>query len=340
MKGLVLAALAFWCAIGSAQAQSSAGGPVTVTADNFNRAETDMYFAQFVKRGELGKFVHLRDLPVEGPGVRANRDTLYSEAVFDLDAGPVKITLPKAGKRFMTITAINENHYVFEVSYGPGNYTYNRAEVGTRYLFVALRILANPTDAQDMKQAQALQDAVVVKQKSPGRFEMTNWDLVSHKKVRDLLLALSTTLPDMQRSFGSKSQVDPVRHLIGTAAAWGGNPDKDIVYQNVRPAKNDGAAIYKVTVPAKVPVDAFWSVTVYDATGRFQKNAYNAYSLNSITAKRNNDGSVPIQFGGCDGTISNCLPTVKDWNYMVRLYRPRDEVLSGKWKFPVAELAN
>ncbi|MGC2690201.1 MAG: DUF1254 domain-containing protein, partial [Pseudolabrys sp.] len=112
MKGLVLAALAFWCAIGSAQAQSSAGGPVTVTADNFNRAETDIYFAQFVKRGELGKFVHLRDLPVEGPGVRANRDTLYSEAVFDLDAGPVKITLPKAGKRFMSITAINENHYI------------------------------------------------------------------------------------------------------------------------------------------------------------------------------------------------------------------------------------
>jgi hypothetical protein len=169
---------------------------------------------------------------------------------------------------------------------------------------------------------------------------MTNWDPVSHKKVRDLLLALSTTLPDMQRAFGSKTQVDPVRHLIGTAAAWGGNPDKDIVYQNVRPAKNDGTAIYKVTVPAKVPVDAFWSVTVYDATGRFQKNAYNAYSLNSITAKRNNDGSVPIQFGGCDGTISNCLPTTKDWNYMVRLYRPRDEALSGKWKFPEAQLAN
>ena len=112
MKGPVLAALAFWCAIGSAQAQSSAGGPVTVTADNFNRAETDMYFAQFVKRGELGKFVHLRDLPLEGTGVRPNRDTLYSEAVFDLDAGPVKITLPKAGKRFMSMMAINEDHYV------------------------------------------------------------------------------------------------------------------------------------------------------------------------------------------------------------------------------------
>ena len=92
----------------------------------------------------------------------------------------------------MSITAINENHYAFEVGYGTGNYTYTRSEVGTRYLLVALRILVNPADAQDMKQAHALQDAVV-KQKDPGRFEITNWDPVSHKKVRDPLLALNTT---------------------------------------------------------------------------------------------------------------------------------------------------
>ncbi|HET9688447.1 MAG TPA: DUF1214 domain-containing protein, partial [Pseudolabrys sp.] len=72
----------------------------------------------------------------------------------------------------------------------------------------------------------------------------------------------------------------------------------------------------------------------------FRKNAYNAYSFNSLTAKRSADGSASIQFGGCDGKIPNCLPIVKDWNYMVRLYRPRDEVLNGKWKFPEARLVN
>jgi len=341
MKRAVLTGLVLICtAIGGAQTQSLAGDAVTVTADNFNRAETDMYFAMFVKRGELGKFVHLRDLPLEGTGVRPNRDTFYSEGVFDLDAGPVKITLPKSGKRFMSMMAINENHYVFEVAYGGGNYTYTRAEVGTRYLFVALRTLVNPADPQDVKQAHALQDAVVVKQKSPGRFEVTNWDPVSHKKVRDLLLGLNTTLPDLQRAFGTRTQVDPVRHLIATASAWGGNPDKDAIYLNITPEKNDGAAIYKLNVPAKVPVDAFWSVTVYDETGHFQKNQYNAYSLNSITGKKSADGSVAVQFGGCDGKIPNCLPTMKGWNYMVRLYRPRDEILNGKWKFPEAQAVN
>jgi len=341
MKKTFLAALVLFCGtIGGAQAQSSSGNTVTVTADNFNRAETDMYFSQFVKRGTLGKFSHRRELPLESTGVRPSRDTLYSEALFDLDAGPVKITLPKTGKRFMSMAAINENHYVFEVAYGGGNYTYSRAEVGTRYLFVALRILVNPADPQDVKQAQALQDAVVVKQKGTGQFEVTNWDPVSHKKVRDLLLGLNTTLPDLQRAFGSKTQVDSVRHLIGTASAWGGIPDKDIIHLNVTPTKNDGTAVYKLNLPAKIPVDGFWSVSVYDASGHFRKNPYNAYSLNSISAKKSTDGSVDIQFGGCDGKIPNCLPTIKDWNYLVRLYRPRDELLNGKWKFPEAQLVN
>jgi hypothetical protein len=28
---------------------------------------------------------------------------------------------------------------------------------------------------------------------------------------------------------------------------------------------------------------------------------------------------------------------MKDWNYMVRLYRPKKEVLDGIWKFPEAQ---
>jgi hypothetical protein len=43
-----------------------------------------------------------------------------------------------------------------------------------------------------------------------------------------------------------------------------------------------------------------------------------------------------IQFGGCDGKIPNCLPIMKGWNYAVRLYRPRAEILNGTWKFPEA----
>jgi hypothetical protein len=327
-------------AIDVVQAQSRSGNAIPVTADNFNRAETDMYFAGFVKRGAFGKFIHFRDLPLEGTGVRPNRDTLYSEVVFDLDAGPVKITLPNAGKRFMSMMVVNEDHYVFEVDYAAGTYNFTRAEVGTRYVFMALRTLVDPANPEDIKQAHALQDSVIVKQKTPGRFEIPNWDQVSQKTVRDALLVLNAPLPDLRKAFGSRPQVDPVRHLIGTASAWGGNPERDAIYLNIAPSRNDGAAIYKLNVPGKVPVGAFWSIIVYDAQGHLKKNQYDAYSLNNITAKKNADGSIAIQFGGCDGKIPNCLPTMKGWNYMVRLYRPRDEILNGKWKFPEAQVVN
>ena len=319
-------------------AQTPVAAPVRITADNFNRAETDVNLALRVKRGAFGKFYHSRELPLENAGVRTSRDTLYSEAVFDLDAGPVKITLPNAGKRFMSMIVINEDHYVYEVDYGAGNYNFTKAEVGTRYVFMALRTMVDPNDPQDIKQARALQDAVIVKQKSPGRFEIPNWDQVTQKNVRDMLLGLNATLPDLKRAFGSRTQVDHVRHLIGTAVRWGGNPDRDVTSLNVIPSWNDGAAVYRLTIPGKVPVNAFWSVTVYDAEGRFKKNPYDAYSVNSITAKKSADGSVAMQFGGCDGKLPNCLPTTPGWNYLVRLYRPRDEILNGKWKVPEAQV--
>jgi hypothetical protein len=342
MNRALLVALALLCAATDGRAQSSSGTVIPVTADNFNRAETDLYFGRIVKDGAFGKFVHRRE-PASLDNqtvIRVNRDTLYSSAVFDLDAGPVKITLPNAGKRFMSMQVINEDHYVFEVDYGAGNYNFTKAEVGTRYVLMVLRTLADPANPQDLKQAHALQDAMRVKQRAPGRFEVPNWDPVSQKKMRDALLMMNASLHDLRRAFGSRVQVDQVRHLIGTAAAWGGNPDRDAMYLNVTPNKNDGAAIYKLRVSGKVPVNAFWSVTVYDAEGYLKKNQYDAYSLNSITAEKSADGSVAVQFGGCDSKIPNCLPTMKGWNYMVRLYRPRDEILNGKWKFPEAQALN
>ncbi len=178
-----------------------------------------------------------------------------------------------------------------------------------------------------------MQDAIKVDQKSPGVFEVPNWDPISQKKVRDALLILASTMSDFKRAFGTREQVDPVRHLVASAAAWGGNPDRDATYLNVTPAHNDGSTVYKLGVK-DVPVDAFWSVSVYNADGYFEKNPYNAYTINNLTAKKNDDGSINIQFGGCDGNIPNCLPIMKGWNYTVRLYRPRAEILNGEWKFP------
>jgi hypothetical protein len=57
-------------------------------------------------------------------------------------------------------------------------------------------------------------------------------------------------------------------------------------------------------------------------------NKNNAYSFNNVTAKKNNDGSITIHFGG-DPKADNFLPIVEGWNYIVRQYRPRKEILEG-----------
>ena len=116
---LTLCALALtFAAIGGAQAQTAAPTPaantVPVTADNFTRAESDLYFHSIaVKQGGLGKFLHRREpASIDNQTViRLNRDTLYSSRCLDLDAGPVTITLPDPGKRFMAMQVINEDHY-------------------------------------------------------------------------------------------------------------------------------------------------------------------------------------------------------------------------------------
>jgi hypothetical protein len=134
-------------------------------------------------------------------------------------------------------------------------------------------------------------------------------------------------------------EISIVRRLIGAASAWGGNPEKDALYLNVTPAKNDGKTVYKLHVK-DVPVDGFWSISLYNDKGYFEPNPQNAYTLNNLTAKADADGSISIQFGGCDSKGENCLPTPPGWNYLVRLYRPRPEILNGTWTFPEAEPVN
>jgi hypothetical protein len=239
----------------------------------------------------------------------------------------------------MALQIINEDHYTPNVFYGAGTHTLAREGVGTRYMIAAIRTLVDPNSPDDVKQVHALQDAFSMSQKDPGALELPQWDAGSQKKVRDALLVLTSTIPHFRKAFGTRADVDPVRHLVGSAAAWGGNPDKEATYLNVTPANNNGETVYRLTVK-DVPVDGFWSVSLYNAEGYFEKNATNAYTLNNLTAKKSNDGSITIQFGGCDLKTANCLPTMKGWNYTVRLYRPKAEVLSGAWKFPDAKQVN
>jgi hypothetical protein len=314
----------------------SAAKTVPVTWKNFVRAESDKMLHSYVKMGAFGKFLNIpKPTPIDQQKVvRMNRDTIYSLGVFDLTT-PVTITKPDTGKRFQSMQVVNEDQYTPMVVYKPGKYTLTQEKVGTRYVFVVIRTLVDSEDPEDIKKVNAIQQQLKVEQKSVGTFEIPEWDTASQDKVRAALKVLSATMENYDGAFGSKDEVNPIKFLFASATGWGGNPIKDATYAGVTPEMNDGKTPYTLTVK-DVPVDGFWSISLYNKEGYFQKNQYNAYSVNNITGTKNKDGSMTIHFGG-DPKASNFLPIMDGWNYLIRLYQPRKEIIDGSWKFPAPQ---
>ena len=317
---------------------SSTFATEVVTVDNFVRAETDMTFARYVKQGAFGKFLHIRQpTPIDKQDViRMNRDTLYSAGVFDLTV-PITISKPDSAGRFQSMMVINQDHSMLPVEHGAGEFTFTMEKVGTRFVIVIFRTFVDANSPQDIKVANAMQDKIAVRQKSTGKFEIPDWDESSLKKVRDAINVLAATRTSAKGMFGDKAKLNPISHLLGTAFGWGGNPEEAAVYDNGVPEKNDGKTLYRLTVK-DVPVNGFWSITVYNKAGFMEKNDQNVYSYNNVTAKKNADGSITINFGAGPDAVNN-LPITPGWSYVVRMYQPKQEIVNGSWKFPKAQLA-
>src|SRR3954467_11544596 len=144
-------------------AESPVAHTLKVTPDNFVRAETDMQFMTVVKRGGFGRLAHERELAAGGRQTLpwADDDILRSRGVFDLELGPVEITLPQAGARFVSLEALDEDHYTLAMFHGPGTHTFSFDNVSTRYLLIVVRVMVDPANRADLLNAHALQDAIV-----------------------------------------------------------------------------------------------------------------------------------------------------------------------------------
>ncbi|GAA4356086.1 DUF1254 domain-containing protein [Angustibacter luteus] len=303
---------------------------IKVNADNFKRAETHRMMAGLQRdAGGVNVFSHNRE-PAEidkQTVIRMNRDTLYSFAVVDISQGAT-LTVPDSGERYLSVMIVNEDHYINKVFHDAGRYELTVEEFDTPYVVVAARTLVDPTNPNDLAAVAAVQDGFALQATSGRTFELPDYDTESLDRTRNALLALASDLSAFSEMFGRREHVDAVHHLIGSAAGWGGLPDAEATYVGVFP--NLPVGEYDLTV-GDVPVDGFWSISVYNAEGFFEPNEQGAYSVNNITAARNNDGSVTVRFGG-EG--NNALPITDGWNYIVRLYRPRPEILTGDWTFP------
>jgi hypothetical protein len=103
----------------------------------------------------------------------------------------------------------------------------------------------------------------------------------------------------------------------------------------------DGANKYSLHFAkgATPPVDAFWSLTLYDQEGYQVANPLNRFNLSSwMPLKYNADGSLDLYIQNeSPGAAreANWLPAPKGvFNVLLRLYAPRSDALTGKWNPP------
>ena len=306
----------------------------SVTADNFVRAETARMFDGAVLArtgGALSTWLHYRaPMPIDQQDViRMNRDTLYSGCVVDLSKGAT-LTLPETAGRYLSVMIVNEDHFINKVYHEAGTHELTMEEHGTRFVSPVMRIFVDPTDEADVKAVNELQDAVLIEAGSDGPYTHPEYDEPSRKKVFDAVASLNEGL-STERMFGAKADVDPVRHLVGTAVGWGGLPMTEAFYLIESEPREVGH--FQLTL-RDVPVDGFWSMTIYNRDGFMESNPYDAYSANNVTSDADVDGSVTLNLAPSNDGLTNHLYIMDGWNFIFRLYQPGPAVLDGSWKLP------
>jgi len=321
-----------------------ADGLTHVTALNFVRAETNdimrsIFEDEMLPNGVgMNEFLHYRkkadsNLLI----VRPNADTLYSVGLIDTAVGPVQITLPPVEDRYMSIICTDEEHYVEFYSRAPAVFRLQRETVESRYIFCIIRTALK---RNDYELAAAIQNRVTVKVSSQAAYTgsgqdlaLPHYDPVSLGENRHELRLLFNQLEDSRKMFGERIHTDDVAHLLGVAGGFGGLPENLAYYTNEVVEVNDGTHEYVLHF-RDVPVNAFWSVTVYNEDGHLLDSA--KVHMNSYQARPNADGSYTIHFSNDDSRINN-IHIADKWNYCVRMYEPQQPIIDGNWNFPKAQ---
>ncbi len=312
----------------------------TVTEDNYDIAETQGVFENYVKKiaratntNGVGIFWHVKTGadPKDKTIPRINFDTIYSWSIIDLTEA-VTLTMPETKGRYQSAWFIDEEHYNPMALNDAGEYTITKEDVGTRYVMIVIRTQANTSDPVDLAEAGELQEKLKLSQKARGSYVPSyKWNQQEVVKMRahfEQVIKDKGIKSDVM--FGKRGTMTDEQHNVGTAGGWGGFEKAQAVYPLYYPT----STAYQTLTLKDVPAGAFWSLTVYDDGGFAQTDTYN---INSQFAIKNKDGSVTINFGGDKNTI-NYMETFKGWTLTLRLYRPTAAYFNGKWKKPELKL--
>ena len=299
--------------------------------------------------------------------VRMNNDTYYKMAFFILENGPVVLESTHPGSdRFSSFQLMDDHNVNFDNVMNPdGKYTLYYGEKPAQYegeaiespsslALVIVRVeVKDKEDSADVAAAKKIFTGIHVK--GPVVQAFPQLDLLGDfsKEVEVEALArmdqVSESEPFSALISGPGDVPEKVSYLqlaAGTKGGWGGPVTSHSAYEfffvDDRGDDLVGAnGTYTVTTP-EPPVEAFWSVTIYDTDrgGFLHPNAENRYHINNTTAVKNADGTVTFTFKQtCEAGDLNCLEVPAGrFDYVARYYLPSEAVQSGEWKMPKAVL--
>jgi hypothetical protein len=176
--------------------------------------------------------------------------------------------------------------------------------------------------------ARAGREKIVAAAKKPLGKTINNWSVMIDKMGR----------------YGT----DYTFRAVVAHIALGANLPEDAIYPRaIADAEGKpltGANRYLIRFPKgqTPPVDAFWSITMYDNEQFFVENPIDRYAIGDRDKlKFGDDGSLTLYIQHASPGVdreSNWLPASKDeFNLIMRLYWPKKQVLDGAWKPPAVE---
>jgi hypothetical protein len=316
--------------------------------------------------GKLNKWVQAsRNLLKAGEDkiVRSNNDTLYKTAFVYLGDGPVVLRSKSPSKeRFSSFQLQDDRNANYRNIIGPaGSYTLyhgekpetitgEAVEVPSLLSAVITRIeVKDPNDAVDLAGAQAVFDGVTIE--GPTIKELPAVDLLSgfdeqvaqeaNKRIDETKLSVPYSRTIVAPGQEPGKDVPYLYHAYGTKEGWGGPATSHSAYESMFTDDSgetlEGSQGEFVLVTEAPPVNAFWSITVYDSTtGRFHPNDANRYHINNTTAVKNEDGTFTFRFKvKCEEGDVNCLEVpAGPFDVAARYYLPEPEIMNGEWTIP------
>ncbi|MCK4349212.1 MAG: DUF1254 domain-containing protein [Candidatus Krumholzibacteria bacterium] len=300
--------------------------------------------------------------------VRTNNDTFYNMAFVILENGPVVLgsSAPSEG-RFISFQLMDDRNVNYRnVIFPKGTYTLYHGEkpeevqgeaieVPSNLSVVIVRVeVKDKNNPEDLAAATAVFKGITID--GPELEETPELDLLSgfDKAVEEeALLRMEETLrtvPFIETVVGPGKKpgtdVPYLYHAAGTKGGWGGPDPTHSTYESLftddaGETLNGANGTYTITTE-EPPVDAFWSITVYDTKrgGFLHPNKDDRYHINNTGAVKNADGTVTFTFKQkCEEGDLNCLEVpAGPFDLVIRYYLPSEKIISGEWTLPRPKL--